>query len=178
MNIAICGSDGAGKTEIANYISVKYKYNLIEDIFRTTVKNLGHQTFYEIPDKWKFYKTLIQKAEVSYYENKNNVIDRSILDLWVIWQRWCWGNFSPEKSTELFSKVEEIMKTYDKVIVLPNNPNPIYDGFRYINKHYLKQYYYLILGFIASYPKITKFYVIDEYLNLDNLKLTIISQFE
>jgi len=170
MKIAICGPDGSGKTEIAKYISSKYNYKLIEDYYRLMTINLGHQTFFEVLDKWKLINEILDKLESFINEKKNLVYDRSAIDIWVIWQRWCWGNFSPEKSIKILEKVNTIMNTCEKVVILPNNSNPVYDGFRYINKHYAIQYYSLIKGFIANYPNMSVYNIIGEQLDLEEIK--------
>ncbi|MFX0025177.1 MAG: AAA family ATPase [Candidatus Hermodarchaeota archaeon] len=170
MRIAICGPDGSGKTEIAKYISSKYNYQIVEDYYRLMTIDLGYQTFFEVSNKWKLINNILDKLGSFINEKNNLVFDRSAIDIWVIWQRWCWGKFSPEKSINILEKVKMIMSSYESVVILPINPNPIYDGFRYINKHYAIQYYMLIKGFIANFPNICIYNVIKEQLDLDGIK--------
>jgi len=170
MKIAICGPDGSGKTELAKYISSKYKYQLVKDYYRLMTTNLGHQTFFEVPDKWKLVNAILNKLESFVNEKTNLVYDRSAIDIWIIWQRWCWGKFSPEKSNKILEKVNMIINSYERIIILPINPNPVYDGFRYINKLYAVQYNMLIKGFIANFPNISDYNIIEEQLDLGEIK--------
>lgn len=170
MKIAVCGPDGSGKTELSKYITSKYGLNLIEDHLRIYVEQLGFQTFFELPDKWNFFNNVLSKLEKLHDVPYSCVFDRSAIDYWVIWQRWCWGNYAPERTTIIFDYIDKMSRKYDKVFILPVNLNASYDGFRYTNKDYAYQYYLLVKCFVSSFPKITKFHFIKEKSSIKDIK--------
>lgn len=178
MKIAVCGSDGSGKTEISNYLAAKYGLNLFEDYLRVYVKQLGFQTFFEVPDKWKFFNKILSRLEKLHNYSHHCVFDRSAIDYWVIWQRWCWGNYAPERTTIIFDYINKMTKKYDKVFILPVNLNASYDSFRYINKDYAHQYWLLVKCFTSSFPKITKFYFVKENSDIKTIKQQVDSSLQ
>ena len=170
MKIAVCGPDGSGKTELSKYIASKYGLNLIEDPLRIYVEQLGFQTFFELPDKWDFFNKFLSELEKRHDDSYSCVFDRSAIDYWVIWQRWCWGDYAPERTTIIFDYIDKMSSKYDKVFILPVNLNAPYDGFRYTNKDYAHQYYSLVKCFVSSRPKNTKFHFIKEKLSMKDIK--------
>ena len=105
------------------------------------------------------------------------VADRSALDYWVIWQRWCWGEYSPEVTAGMYDRLLPIIRGYDKTLVLPANPRPVYDGFRYINPDYADQYYALIRGFVSTHGLEEAFYFVDPGLDLNQTLRSVDSVF-
>lgn len=147
------------------------------DHYRRYVGELQHQTFFQITDKRWFYEQIIAMLEEDERVPDGYVADRSALDYWVIWQRWCWGGYSPEVTSWVYDRLLSIIRGYDRTLVLPPNPHPVYDGFRYVNPDYAVQYYALIQSFVSTHGLEYAFHFVDPGLDLDQTFTSVDSVF-
>lgn len=173
MILGISGHDGSGKTEISKYISSKYNLTLVDDQLREYLENFGYKTFFEIQEKEIFFNNILEKLENAHNRSSSYIIDRSAIDYWVIWQRWFWNDFSPDKTNYILQRIESLVRKYTKAIILPFNPKPTYDGYRFINKYYISQYYFLSKSFVFNFPNLTEYHIIEKVNGLDEIKKAV-----
>jgi len=150
MKISLCGSDGSGKTCLAEYLAGKLDLPLIPDHYRAMVQEIQCQTFFLVQNKLDFFERIIHRMEEDQQSYDSYVFDRSALDCWVIWQRWCWNHYPPETTTRILHRLTALQDHCNKTIVLSVNPHAEYDGFRFINPHYAEQYDALIQAYISQ----------------------------
>jgi len=159
IKIALCGSQGSGKTTEAYELATELKkmgkdVYVLSEVARSCPLPINEGVLLE-SQYWIIGKQLTReqscKAEIL-------VSDRSLLDPFVYGMR----KF-PEDFANLFPFVEAYMKTYDYIIYLPANDEYLKeDGLRSTNKEFRDEIDILMKEFVKSFN--LKLYTTKEVL--------------
>lgn len=139
IKLTVTGASGAGKTTLAGRLAEELGLPLIPEIARIHCAELGYERIGEIPDQENFKRQVLERQIEAEAAHESFVADRSVLDTWVLWQRWNICSAMTYDTEAIYNRVAAHATLYTRIIYLPPSFPAEEDGFRWTEPDYIKQ---------------------------------------
>lgn len=139
QKITVTGASGVGKSTLAKELSEAFEIPLIPELARQLCAQLGYQRIGEIPDQEEFKKHVLSEQIKAESQLDSFVSDRSVIDCWVLWQRWNICSAMTYDTEAIYEQVIKHVGSYSHIVYVPPLFQATEDGFRWIEPDYIKQ---------------------------------------
>jgi nicotinamide riboside kinase len=152
--IAISGTEGVGKTLLADEVGKRYGVPVIPEFARETAADMGIKNLRELtPQKTLMFQTNLLERKIR-EESRHQIFiaDRSTADNMAYYLRWCSRDIHDAFNSSYVRICRDRLANYDHVVVLPWGGIPLEpDGFRTSKLYYQYEIHCLILGILQDY---------------------------
>lgn len=139
MRVTLTGASGVGKTTLAERVASMLNLPLIPEVARLLCQEKGVERIGDIADQEAFKFEVMQRQIEMEQAAPAFVADRSIIDCWVLWQRWNICSAMTYDTERMYDQVKAHATNYNRVIYVPPLIESVNDGFRWTDADYVKQ---------------------------------------
>lgn len=153
MRIGLSGTEGTGKTFLAEKVSQRFNIPLIPEFVRDVTESLGISTPRDLPVDvmYSIQSRVLEKKLEEEDKHPTFIADRTTADNLAYYLRWCCDGTGQTFDEAYVSTCLKNLKTYDKIFLMPWDSIPAEkDGFRSTNKYYRYEIHCLILGIFTD----------------------------
>lgn len=139
IKLTITGASGVGKSTLAQLLAKELGIPLIPELARELCLQLGYEQIGNIPDQEGFKRLVLDKQIETEAAHASFIADRSVIDCWVLWQRWNICQAMTYDTEAVYDKVATHAKSYSHILYAPPLFKPVEDKFRWTEPDYIKQ---------------------------------------
>lgn len=137
--ITLTGAPGVGKTVLSARLANTLKLPLIEEIARLVCTEKGYKWPGDIANQQEFKLEVLERQIAEEKKHQNFVADRSVIDGWVLWQRWNLCSAMTYDTEAIYNKVKAHVQNYTHIVYLPPMFPASEDDFRWTEPDYIRQ---------------------------------------
>jgi predicted ATPase len=137
--IILTGAAGVGKTSLLEALGPVLGLPVIPELGRKICEERGYKQIGEIPNQEEFKREVLNAQIAEEIRLDKFISDRSVIDCWVLWQRWNMCSAMTYHSEEYYEQARVQSKIYTHIIYVPPMFPPSEDGFRWTDADYQKQ---------------------------------------